>query len=140
MPASNTLDRVVVTFDDTHAVADAGLVLAAVLAQHLGLRALFDIHVDPGAAAGHANVGHKAMMLIHSALADGDSIDDANALRSGGHCRGAGACGAGPFHAGHVPAQFHPGHARQLDVVSGAVLGRARAAAAPGASWPEPKG
>jgi hypothetical protein len=31
-----------VTFDDEHAVADAGLILPATLAQHLGLRELFD--------------------------------------------------------------------------------------------------
>src|SRR5258708_19057743 len=80
---SHSLDRVAVTFDDARAVADAGLILTATLAQHLGLRVLFDTHVDLGAAAGHANVGHKAMTLIHSALADGDSIDDANALPSG---------------------------------------------------------
>lgn len=32
---------------------------------------------------GGANVGDKAMTLIHSALADVDSIDDADALRAG---------------------------------------------------------
>ena len=51
-------------------------VLTATLAQHLALRALFDDAVDLGDTPGRANVGHKAMTLIHSALADGDCIDD----------------------------------------------------------------
>jgi hypothetical protein len=83
MRSSHSLDAVAVTFDDEHAVAGAGLILTATLAQHLGLRQLFDDHVDLGDAPGHANVGAKAMTLIHSALADGDSIDDADALRAG---------------------------------------------------------
>src|SRR5437763_1716555 len=77
MRSSHSLDGIAVTFDDEHAVAGAGLILPATLAQHLGLRQLLVDHVDLGDAAGHANVGSKAMTLIHSALADGDSIDDA---------------------------------------------------------------
>jgi len=38
MRSSHSLDRLDVTFDDEHAVADAGLMLPATLAQHLGLR------------------------------------------------------------------------------------------------------
>ena len=79
----HSLDRYDVTFDDEHLVANAGLMLPATLAQHLGLRELFDEHVDLGDAVGRANVGHKAMTLVHSALAGGDSIDDADALRAG---------------------------------------------------------
>ena len=80
----HSLDRFDVTFDDERLVANAGLMLPATLAQHLGLRELFDEHVDLGDAAGRANVGHKAMTLVHSALVGGDSIDDADVLRSGG--------------------------------------------------------
>ncbi len=46
MRSSHSLDAIGVTFDDEHAVANAGLILPATLAQHLGLRALFDDHVD----------------------------------------------------------------------------------------------
>jgi len=46
MRSSHSLDRVDVMFDDEHAVADAGLVLPATLAQHLGLRELLDERVD----------------------------------------------------------------------------------------------
>ena len=83
MPSSHSLDRVAVTFDDEHLVTNAGLLAPASLAQHLGLRELYETYVDLGAAVGHANVDHKAMTLIHSALAGGDSIDDADALRAG---------------------------------------------------------
>jgi len=52
MRSFHSLDAMAVTFDDGRLVADAGLVLAATLAQHLGLRALFDDCVDLGDAPG----------------------------------------------------------------------------------------
>jgi hypothetical protein len=48
--SSHTLDRTSVSFDDDHAVANAGLIQPATLAQHLGLGELFDAYVDLGAA------------------------------------------------------------------------------------------
>jgi len=48
----HSLDRVSVTFDDDHAVAHAGLIAPAPLAQHLGLRELFDRLVDLSDAPG----------------------------------------------------------------------------------------
>jgi hypothetical protein len=50
----HSLDRREVTFDDDHLVANAGLMLPATLAQHLGLLDLFDEHVDLGEAPGRA--------------------------------------------------------------------------------------
>ena len=79
--SSHSLDPISVTFDDDHAVANAGLIQVATLAEHLGLRELFDSYVDLGACAGRANVGLKAMTLVHSALAGGDCIDDAGRMR-----------------------------------------------------------
>jgi hypothetical protein len=120
-------------FDDEHAVADAGLVLPATLAQHLELRALFDEMVDLGDAAGHANVGHKAMTLISSALAGGDCIDDADALRAGDTEVVLGHGVLAPSTLGTFLRSFTWGHARQLDRVSGELLARAwRAGAGPG--------
>jgi hypothetical protein len=84
MRSSHTLDRIAIRFDERGLIADAGLILPATLAEHLGLRALFDRHVDLGDAAGRASVGDKALTLIMSALAGGDCIDDADALRAGG--------------------------------------------------------
>jgi hypothetical protein len=81
--SSHSLDRVRVVFDHDHLVAGAGLILPATLAEHLGVRELFDTCVDLGDAPGHANVGHKAMTVIHAVLADADSIDDCDVLRAG---------------------------------------------------------
>ena len=133
MRSSHSLDGIGVTFDDKHAVANAGLILTATLAQHLGLRQLFDDHVDLGDAAGHANVGAKAMTLIHSALADGDSIDDADALRAGSSSAVLGHAVSAPSTLGTFLRSFTWGHARQLDKVSGLLLARAfTAGAGPG--------
>jgi hypothetical protein len=126
----HTLDRFDVTFDDERLVANAGLMLPATLAQHLGLRELFDEHVDLGDAAGRANVGHKAMTLIHSALAGGDSIDDANALRAGATQAVLGHAVLAPSTLGTFLRSFSWGHARQLDQVAGELLRRAWAAGA----------
>ena len=126
----HSLDRVAVTFDDEHAVADAGLMLPATLAQHLGLRELFDDSVDLGDAAGRANVGHKAMTLIHSALAGGDCIDDADALRSGETQAVLGHGVLAPSTLGTFLRSLHWGHVRQLDRVSGELLARAWSAGA----------
>ena len=79
-----------VAFDDHRLVANAGLLLAVTLAQHLGLGELVDNHVDLGAAPGRANPGDKMLTLVASALAGGDCIDDADVLRTG---RTAGALG-----------------------------------------------
>ena len=64
-------------FDGTHLVADAGLLLPATLAAHLGLRELVETHLDLGQVVGRANVGDKLLTLVMSALAGGDCIDDA---------------------------------------------------------------
>ena len=47
-------DRIHVAFDDHRLVANAGLLLAVTLAQHLGLGELVDNHVDLGDAPGRA--------------------------------------------------------------------------------------
>ena len=77
-------DRIQIAFDDHGLVANAGLILPVTLAHHLGLGELVDRHVDLGGAPGRANVGDKMLTLVASALAGGDCIDDADALRAGG--------------------------------------------------------
>jgi hypothetical protein len=104
--------------------------LPATLAQHLGLLELLDEHVDLGDAPGRAHVGHKAMTLIHSALAGGDSIDDADALRAGSTEAVLGHAVLAPSTLGTFLRSFTWAHSRQLDVVSGALLTRAWAAGA----------
>ena len=77
-------DRIQIAFDDHRLVANAGLLLSATLARHLGLRELVDHHLDLGGAPGRANTGDKLLTLVASALAGGDCIDDVDALRAGG--------------------------------------------------------
>ena len=136
MRSSHSLDAIAVTFDDERLVADAGLILPATLAQHLGLKELFDDHLDLGDAPGHANVGHKAMTLIHSALAGGDSIDDADVLRAGSTQAVLGHTVPAPSTLGTFLRSVTWGHARQLDKVAGLLLGRAWAAGAGPGSEP----
>jgi hypothetical protein len=130
MRSLHSLDRVDVMFDDEHAVADAGLVLPATLAQHLELRMLIDECVDLGDAVGRANVGHKAMTLVHSVLAGGDCIDDADALRAGDAEAVLGHGVLAPSTLGTFLRSFTWAHSRQLDRVSGELLTRAWAAGA----------
>ena len=84
MLPQNNPDRIRIVFDDHRLVANAGLLLPATLARHLGLRELVDRHLDLGGAPGRANTGDKLLTLVASALAGGDCIDDADALRAGG--------------------------------------------------------
>ena len=76
-------DRIRIAFDDHRLVANAGLILPSTLALRLGLPQLVDRHLDLGHATGRANTGDKLMTLVASALAGGDCINDADALRAG---------------------------------------------------------
>ena len=134
MRSSHSLDRLDTAFDDDRLVADAGLLLPATLAHHLGLKGLVDEHVRLGDERGRANVGDKFLTLIFSALAGGDCIDDANALRAGGTERILGFTVKAASTLGTFLRSFRWGHVRQLDAVSRALLARAWAAGAgPGA-------
>jgi hypothetical protein len=52
MGSSHTLDQVDIAFDDTHAVANAGLLLAAILAERLGIEQAADQVIELGERAG----------------------------------------------------------------------------------------
>ena len=56
-------DRIQIAFDDHRLVANAGLILPATLAPHLGLPQLVDRHLDLGEAPGRANTGDKMLTL-----------------------------------------------------------------------------
>src|SRR6266498_177168 len=134
MRSSHSLDRVGTAFDDDRLVADAGLLLPATLASHLGLRELVDEHLDLGDRLGRANAGDKLCTLVFSALAGGDCIDDANALRAGGTSRVLGFSVKAASTLGTFLRSFRWGHVRQLDRVSRELLARAwDAGAGPGA-------
>ena len=68
-------------------MANAGLILPSTLALRLGLPQLVDRRLDLGHATGRANTGDKMMTLVASALAGGDCINDADALRASGTAR-----------------------------------------------------
>jgi hypothetical protein len=134
MRSSHTLDRVDTAFDDDRLVPDAGLILPATLAHHLGLKQLVDEHLDLGTRPGSANVGDKILTLVMSALAGGDHIDHANALRAGGTGRVLGFRVKAGSTLGTFLRIFRWGHVRQLDRVSRELLRRGWAAGAgPGA-------
>ena len=80
-------DGIHVAFDDHRLVANAGLLLPANLALRLGLGEVVERYLDLCNAPGRANTGDKLLTLVASALAGGDCIDDADALRSGGTAR-----------------------------------------------------
>ena len=126
----NNPDRIRIVFDDHRLVANAGLLLSATLAQHLGLRELVDHHLDLGGAPGRANTGDKMLTLVASALAGGDCIDDADALRAGGTVSVLGCMVKAPSTLGTFLRSFRWGHVRQLDRVSRQLLARAWAAGA----------
>src|SRR5712691_5229424 len=136
MRSSHSLDRLDTAFDDERLVADAGLLLPATLAQRLGLKALVDEHLDLGAKPGAANAGDKLLSLIMSALAGGDCIDDADALRAGGTGRILGFSVKAASTLGTFLRGFRWGHVRQLDRVSRELLRRAWAAGAGPGSGP----
>ena len=135
MLPQNKPDRIRILFDDHRLVANAGLLLPATLARHLGLRELVDHHLDLGGAPGRANTGDKMLTLVASALAGGDCIDDADALRAGGTVGVLGCVVKAPSTLGTFLRSLRWGHVRQLDRVSRQLLARAWAAGAgPGGS------
>ena len=126
----NHPDRTQITFDDHRLVANAGLILPSTLALRLGLPQLVDRRLDLSHATGRANTGDKMMTLVASALAGGDCINDADALRAGGTARVLGFTAKAPSTLGAFLRSFRWGHVRQLDRVSRELLARAWAAGA----------
>ena len=107
-------DRIRIAFDDHHLVANAGLILPSTLA--LRLPQLVGRRLDLGHATGRANTGDKMMTLVASALAGGDCINDADALRASGTARVLGFTAKAPSTpafaragSGRLPAQLQVG-------------------------------
>ena len=123
-------DGIHIAFDDHRLVNNAGLILPATLAQHLGLPQLVQQRLDLGNALGWANTGDKIVTLVASALAGGDCIADADVLRTGGTAGAIGCVVKAPSTLGTFRRSFRWGHVRQLDRVSRELLARAWAAGA----------
>jgi hypothetical protein len=125
--ASHDLSRVTTTFDESNLVPNAGLLPAAVLAQRIDLAELIDERLE--LAAHGASSGTKALTVIGSMLAGGDSIDDVGVLRS---------CATGSlFNATRAPSTIGTwlrahkwSNVRQLDAISRELLARLWAAGA----------
>jgi hypothetical protein len=128
MRSSHTLDQLDICFDDTHAIANAGLVLPATLAERLGVEQAADQVIDLGERAGAYRPGRKLLTLVHSMLAGGDCIDDADLLRCGATARVLGHRVMAPSTLGTFLRSFSFGHVRQLDRLTEQILTRAWAA------------
>lgn len=126
-------DATRVLFDDERAVANAGVLLPAVLADRLGIDALVDRMVDLGERDGAANPGRKVMTLLSAMALGADCIDDCDVLRSGQTRAVLGHTVAAPSTLGTFLRAFTFGHVRQLDRVLAETLCRAwTAGAGPG--------
>ncbi|MGH2832410.1 MAG: IS1380 family transposase, partial [Solirubrobacteraceae bacterium] len=123
-------ESVVVVFDDERAIANAGVMLPAVLAGRLGIEALVDQTVDLGDGAGAANPGRKVMSLLSAMALGADSIEDCDVLRSGETQAVLGHRVVAPSTLGTFLRAFTFGHVRQLDCVLDQTLARAWAAGA----------
>jgi hypothetical protein len=125
--ASHDLSRVTTTFDESNLVPNAGLLPAAVLAERIGLAGLIDERLRLFRHG--ANSGAKALTVVGSMLAGGDSINDVAVLR-------AGATGSlfddtrAPSTVGSWLRAHKWSNVRQLDAVSRELLARLWAAGA----------
>lgn len=127
MRASHDLSRVCTTFDEKNLVPNAGLLPAAVLAQRIDLAGLVDqrLHLAKHAA----NSGTKALTVIGSMLAGGDSIDDVAVLRAGASSQLFDATRA-PSTVGSWLRAHKWSNVRELDAISRELLRRLWAAGA----------
>jgi hypothetical protein len=126
-------DATRVAFDDERVVANAGVLLPAMLAGRLGIEGLVDRTIDLGDRAGAANPGRKVMTLLSAMVLGADCIDDCDVLRSGQTQAVLGHVVAAPSTLGTFLRAFTFGHVRQLDKVLGECVRRAwRAGGGPG--------
>jgi hypothetical protein len=131
MPSSQVLlDQVDIAFDDERAVASAGLLLPATLAQRLGIEQATDQLVDLGGRPGAAHPGRKLLTLVHAMVAGADCIDDVELLRCGSTASVLGHRVMAASTVGTWLRSFTFGHIRQLDRLTETILGRAWAAGA----------
>jgi Transposase DDE domain group 1 len=131
MPSSHVvLDQVDIAFDDERAVAGAGLLLPATLAERLGIQQATDQLVDLGDRPGAAQPGRKLLTLVQALVAGGDCIDDVELLRCGSTGSVLGHRVMAASTVGTFLRAFTFGHVRQLDKVTAQVLARAWAAGA----------
>jgi hypothetical protein len=129
MGSSHTLDQLDTCFDDTHAVANAGLPLAATLAERLGIEQAADALIDLGERPGAAPARPQA---VDPGPRDAGGWGLHRRRRCAAlwrHQPGARPPGHGPPTLGTFLRSFTFGHVRQLDRLTEQVLpGRGRPA------------
>ena len=120
MQSLHTPSDLLVMFDDDHCVANAGLALAGLLSEKLGLEQLCDetISIAPFP-------GRRAATLVHSLVVGGTCIDDSDVLRSGSTAAVLPHRVMAPSTLGTFLRSFSFGHVRQLDAVAETLLTRA---------------
>jgi hypothetical protein len=123
-------DRSVVAFDDERVVANAGVLLPALLSQRLGIEGLVEARVDLGDREGGANPGRKVMTMLSAMVLGADCIEDCDVLRSGQTAAVLGHRISAPSTLGTFLREFTFGHVRQLDGVLADCLQRAWVAGA----------
>jgi hypothetical protein len=123
-------EQAVVVFDDERAVANAGVMLPALLAQRLDLEQLVDDTVCLGDRPGAAHPGRKVMTMVLAMALGADCIEDCDLLRSGQTTAVLGHRVAAPSTLGTFLRAFTFGHVRQLDRVLAESLSRAWSAGA----------
>src|SRR3954462_903690 len=127
MRASHDLSWVGVRFDEPNLVPTAGLPPAAALAQRLGVERLVDDRLTLAAHGHHSGV--KALTVLGSMLAGGDSIRDVNVLRTGATGELFDGVRASSTIGSWLRA-FKWSNVRQLDAISRELLARTWAAGA----------
>jgi hypothetical protein len=123
--ASRAIDGLDVTFDDDSLVANAGLVMVATLAARLRLESLINRAVRLVGRVGGARPGRKVFTLVHTIVAGGSHIDDADVLRAGATQRVLPFRVMAPSTLGTFLRAFTFGHVRQLDAVLAETIRRA---------------
>lgn len=121
------MDSAWVAFDDERVVANAGLVLPALLMSRLGLERAADAAISSG-----YRPGRKLGTLVAGMLAGGDCIDDVDVLRSGDTERVLATEVMAPSTCGTWLRGLGLGNVSQVDAVCGVMFERAwRAGACP---------
>ena len=120
MQSLHTPSDLSVMFDDDHAVANAGLALAGLLSEKLGLEEICDdtISIAPFP-------GRRVATLVHSLVVGGTCIDDADVLRAGSSAAVLPHRVMAPSTLGTFLRGFTFGRVRQLDAVAEQLLTRA---------------
>ncbi len=117
------LGGVQVAFDDQRVVSDAGIVLAATLAQRLGIESLIEQAVDLGERPGAANPGAKVMTLVSAMALGADCIDDCVRAQAGPERAGSVEPGRNVVCRPHPGARTHT-HLQQLSTLTSSAARR----------------